>query len=803
MQLRLRIGEWLEDLFFIREINGFFGGAFRRADEYGSALLSAAQDNALDFILAVILLPFGFLPYVLFGKIILPNFGLGVNKEALARDWSIETARKIQEITRAPAIRELLEVVGALMAEPLFSILNSYAAQDNPNPDEFLRTFYGYLVSIPLVAGTVSTLGELASFGQIDNLGKPIADSQFTMGLGFMGWQGITPLLTEGVLVPLERQTKQRFRQTRYNTSQALELYQRNLIEYETLVQILRWEGWRDGDIPQIINLSYRSLSDSQLFSLFDKNLIGEDTLKKKLRDNGWKSQEVNLLLAERQADRIGESKSVGLASAKKAYKLRLISEAQFKDYLKALDYSTDAINLEISILNFEETVEQKSLSVSQLRQAYESNQITQNEALSGLTSLGYAQEDAQTLFDTWLASKSIRVLKVNQSTITNAMIRGVLTADEALAKLQESGYDLNDARLIIDTVNAKGGGKKRLPSVSQLLAAMQAGLLTKNETLNSLQAHGFDLGDSNLLIDLTLSQAIIQTDEDTILEAFLFGVFSESEARNKLAEIGASQDFIDTRIATMKRRSTSKRAAVGLAEYAKWYRHGLIDESGLLERAKNAGLSDEDSQLFLQSIGLGAPRSLSDSAIRDALFYEIITPNEGLTAFRQLGLSQNDAQIALDATLKRIEHQAPRASISSLLDAARKGIISLEQFEKKLQAFLLDEQDIMTYLALATYEVAAGETKLTKADILKAYRENELDRFTAITLLESKGYTIEEAELLIRMERKDITDSLTHRLLISGAISFEDALVAIQSEGFSDSEIADWINLLIGEGLA
>lgn len=801
MRLRLIIGEWLNDLLHLQGIYNYFQGVFSRAENLFRVYLRDIQDNPINAALFGIVSPINWFQYVILGKgeLVQPTLdGIG---DLWTSDYSKVIARAIQSGTASRSITEPLEAIGTLVSEPLFAILRNYAKQENPDHNEFLRAFYGYMVATPFIASSVSTIGEIATLGQVEQLGKPISDAYWTMGLGFMGWQGISPILTNGVLVPMERQVNAEFRQTRFNSNQALTLFQRNLIDYDTMVQALRWEGWRDGDIPQLIGLAYRNLSDGQLLDFHEKGLVDETSLKRRLRDNGWRNRDVELLLQNSRLNQSNESKNASLSTTRKAFKLRIISEKQFRQFLADIGYSKEAIALELNVLNFEDEIENKTLSVSQLKQAYNTNQITQNEALIGLENLGYSTPDAQLLFDTWQAGKSLRVLRVNQSTITKAMVQGVLSADEGLAKLMSIGYAREDAELIISTVNLQGGGYKRLPNVSQLLAGYQAGLLERGETLARLETHGFAPKDAELLVALTETNEPIETDENTILDAFLFGVFSEGETRQKLSDIGATQDFINARVETYKKRRARQKKGAPLSEVAKWLRHGLIDESTAMSRAIDNGLSSADAELFVQAVGLGTPRSLSPKTVEDGLLYELITPNEALNYLRETGLSPVQAQTELDVIQKRIEHTSPRASISSLLDAARKEIITLDQFQKKLKGFFLKDDDIATYSALAVYEPSEETTKLSKTDILKAYREDEIDRFTAINLLESKGYAIQDAELLIRLERKEITDTTPHKLLISGAIGFEEAIAAIESEGFSPDEIREWLDLLIAEG--
>ncbi len=794
MGLGDKISQWLNEKTPVGDVSKYIKDSGERLKETQELGNSFSQRGTLETIYVHVALPLTMIFAVLF-HVVEPDFFYPSNiLTTVPQDYSKVIAAVLRQGVETPALRELLEVMGALISEPLFGILENYAKQEEPDYQEFLRSFYGYLMLVPILGGAVNALGSFISLGQVNNLGKPITDSFWTMGLGFMGWQGISPLLTASVLEGMTRRANSQFRPKRMTTSEGLQLFNADLIVEGELLKTLIEQGWRDKDIPKVIELAYRKFSDGQLFDLWDNGLIVESELRTRLRRNGWSASDINLRIANHSTDKTSVSKSVSLSTAKKALKLLIITRNEFTDLLRDANYTDEAIALELAIIDFQTEVENKELSVGQLRQAYMENQIIQTEVIIGLRDIGYSNQNAEIIFQTWQAGKAPKILRLNQANITRASVEGVISADEGLQKLVSLGVVRGDAEIIINSLGLRGGGNRKLPSDAQLLGAMQAEIITQAVVLERLLVRGYTALDAQLIIDLTLSFDVLSPDAADISDAFLLDVLTEDKTRELLKGIGATPDFIEIRIDTLLRQKARLTRQPNPSEIAKWLRHGLINREKALELLEGNFYTLETANLFLDAIGLETPKALGQNSIEEALEFEIITQNEALTLFFRLGISEEDSQIIIKVILERVKRDTPKATISALLDAARKEIITLDELATKLEAFRLPDDQIETYIALASLEATAENVKLSKTDILKLYSASDIRRFKAVSFLEAKGYSLEEAELLIKLERKEITDSLVNDLLINNYITNAAARFLLEQEGFTNEEINEYL---------
>lgn len=735
---------------------------------------------------------FAYAGYVLFGLGIPSNYFIDRRDNTAIDNISKEIGSIARQSATSPATKEILELMGAIISDPLVGFLNSYAGKDNIDSDEFIRGFYGTLMSVPLIGGSISTMGELLTGGQVDNLGKPINDAYFTLGLGFVGWQGISPLLTESVLQSTTRNAKKRFRQTRFKGADLLELYRYGRIDINEALEGLRFEGWRDSDLDKVIFLARTHLTRSDILEMLEQGKIDDTQAAIRLRKLGYSVEDSLTIIMLHKNKKSVDGKAVSLASAKKAFKLGIINEQKFTEYLAALNYDLAAIALEISILKFDKEVEEKELSVSQIRTAYMNNVITHQEVDLALTQLNYGREAIITLLDTWKAQKAPKILRLNKGNILQAMIKGVISSDIAMSKLLALNYSQDEARIAIETVSVQTGINIKQISEAKILQAYQEKIISQSDALNRLIQRKYSNSDATLLLQLADTVNKIDLSTNDVLDAYLFGAIGLDQTKIQLQTLGATQSFIDTRIATIDKRREREKAKPSTRDISVWLRGGLISEDQARLKLQEIGFNSDDSALFIQAVSIAPARSLSDTNIVDAINSGVIDTSKGLELFRGIGLSQSDAQLRIDTIAKQREFFKPKVSPTTLVSAARDEIITLDELKEKLAGMGFDEANIQLYVDLASFENATQEIKLSKGDILKAYRKGFMSQPEAMSLLEGKGYSLEESALLLAMENRDIEVTETYQLLSEGSITADEAIDLFIAEGYSQDDILD-----------
>jgi len=141
------------------------------------------------------------------------------------------------------------------------------------------------------------------------------------------------------------------------------------------------------------------------------------------------------------------------------------ISEADYRDYLKAQGYSKEQADLDIIYLREIKFEKEKDLTKSDIYNAYILDEITKPNAKQMLIALGYDEWEAELMLKLWdyrkeqvkrreeQKGKKIRKSKERELTkadILNAYKRNLLSAEEAYKRLRNLGYDDEEAKILI-----------------------------------------------------------------------------------------------------------------------------------------------------------------------------------------------------------------------------------------------------------------------------------------------------------------------------------------------------------------
>lgn len=787
-----KVKRWFNDLEVIQDINSlnkrikFRYGEFKKLNKSASPLVKAVPFVYVGILSTTYLL------YVLLGVGEAADYSFLFGRIRVDDKFTEELGKGLREAATNPAVKELMQVVGSLAYDPFAGMLNQYGKADSINTGEFLRQFYGALILLPVLGNLINMGGQAATGGLVKNLGKPIEEAYFTLGLGFIGWQGLSPLLSESVLAAVTREAKRTFRQTRFKSGDLLDQWVRGEATPNAVANGLWDEGWRTNDIPTIMKMALKILSRSEADKLFELGKWTADQYKAYLRRLGYETDAINWIYYLENLKKQDEPKGISKGLAVKAFKLHTILEGEFRTMLAALGLSQEAINLEVEVIKFQEEIDVKEISVGQLENAFMQNVISPIEVIGALKELDYKADGITLLLETWTKKKAPKVLRLNQSSITNAVAKGILSPSQGLNKLVSIGFEEKDASIIIDSIKVEHNVAVKTPSEAMIIKALQSGLIGESEALTRLLAKGYIEKDADLIIRLSQTTDEIKLEIDDILEAYLYSVFDRNIAATKMQELGAKDNFIALKLDTIEKRRARLKIQFNASQVGKWFRQNLLSQDEALLKLATIGYSREDSLLFLESVSMAEPEPLSDRNIERAFLNGVIDETKAVSLFKVLGLSDENAKIRIDTIVRENGTVKAKVSVATLVSATRDGILTNEQLREKLVQLGLNDEDINLYLAIAEKRNTNVETRLSKADIMKGYKLGRLNDAEALALLESKGYSLEEAGYLLSLELREIETTDTYNDILNGNLSIDDGINDLLSLGYSLKEITE-----------
>lgn len=758
--------------------------------------------------------------YSLFGNQGAIDHVTKLNAGTWKNDVSTEIAKKLQELFSNPVTNEVAETLGAIITEPVLTMFEKYAGNDTTDPKEFARAFHGFMIALNLTGGISSTVIEAVSAGAIKGAGKVLDQMYWSLGLGFLGWQTLAPLLSSGLQPGLERYYKKLYRPNRFSASELRDLYALGEISPQQMQDEARFLGWRDGDIDKWLKLAFRTLPEGDIWDALHQGFISQDQAVERLRVIGYDPKDLDLLFKLNPKPETSEAKSFTVANARKAFRDRLISEAELREILGGLKYQTREIDLIIALDQQSQQADDKLLSTSQIRDAWTNNVLTDQEAVHWLGEYGYNSTQINILLATWKDQITPTFRKLNAGTIEGAYVEGILNRTQAKDRLLKVGFSSEDADLELDLTEAKNPEDfgRPLPAKSKTITAgsladlVSVGLITSQNMRDRLVALGYTEADAAILAEAARIRALPAAKLlplRAIQDAFFAGVLDRPTATGRLLEIGYSErdaaTVLDTVQAELDQIRENKELQqikrLGAGSLQDLLIAGLISPEEMNTRLISQGFSPLDANLLVSrasELAVAPPRLLNQGNIERAYVVGVLTRDQARDKLLALDFTPEDTETILAS----VEAANPSVfnpslvqvtrlpSIGALVAALQNGIITQDEYMGRANEIGYRPEDAQLYLAIATRNVKRSTKELTTSQVTNAYGAGFLPYSEAFRRLTQSGYGDGDATLILRMEKDLIENTDAWRSLLSGAIDPFEAIAQLINSSYSDQDI-------------
>ncbi len=759
---------------------GWWDKIKERHQEFTSWEAQARDKNVVETKTENMSLMFQYALYILTGADTFSSRIRELSKPLETEDFSRKAADAIAKIFEHPVASEIVETMGAIITEPVITLFENYAAQDDPDPHEFARAFHGFMIGLNVTAGIADTTLEMITGGQVEGAGRMIESMYWSLGLGFLGWQTLAPLLGSGLQPPLERHYQKLYRNQRFSASEMRDLYALGEISKQALTEGAATEGWRAQDIDQWIKLAFRTLNQGETFKAYNQGLMDEAEAIRRLRSLGYDPKDIPLLFQLHPKSEIGELRGFTAGTARQAYREDLISETELRSILTDLNYQPREIDLIVSIENTRRTQEVKSLTLGQIKSAWEENVIVDAEAQHWLEQANFGSTEIGLILETWKAEIVPTFRKINIGTITGAYVEGILTRNQAAEKMRSVGFSNDDLALELNLIEARNpeafGAQEPPPAklltpgtLAQLVAVE---LITPSAMAIRLIQVGYTQADADLLSEAARIRALPPErplPQLSIERAYIAGIITREIAQAQLEIIGLSADDSAEILDTVEVENAETFGAppeirvrvLSPAILEDLFISGLILQGEFTDRLVDLGFTAEDIALIIERALLrAAPREMifTQSTIERAYLAGIFNRDEVHNYLAEHDLTPEQAETLL--TLWEAEHpdifdETPDKrvrflSAGVLEDLLLGGLITPEFMHDRLLKLNYSpaDADLLTQRAI---QISAPAIRiLSKEDITRAYLLGVIDRAAALGKLITMDFEPEDAEQIL-----------------------------------------------------
>jgi hypothetical protein len=494
---------------------------------------------------------------------------------------------------------------------------------------------------------------------------------------------------------------------------------------FDDLLRAKKWSGLSPDDASKAANslVEYRTNSvrngvRTALLNLFAHGKITEDQFKTDLR--GVRTNETAIALwvqrGKLQAQSLtqgqieAEGKIVSSSEAIKAFKNALITEADLRSRLTALEWAADRIDLAVREAKYEmaptgeieKPKEFKTLSESTIKTAREIGLLSDSQALERVTALGYDSKDASLMVD------------VQRFEI----LRGEV--DKLLA---EADTDYFNGWINEDTLRADYGATPYGSDVVDLLVERAR-----------------ERRDRNMKEDL----------KTALLDRYKKGDLSDSEISQELSRLGLVQEWISsevaraqaTKLTKVKNEPTSTLKTLSEEKYSRAFKYGLIDESAYRSKLELFKYGDDDIELL---VSLNQPEKppeptlpdLSLGELKSAYRSQILTEQLFRAELTKRGYDDEDARVIVATEKVKLEAAIAKAiKAPDKIPVEKIPTLTLGELKSSFKAQIISSADLRTELGIRKYApeltdiIVFTELSGQKEDLLRtAYRHDIITR--------------------------------------------------------------------------
>lgn len=155
-------------------------------------------------------------------------------------------------------------------------------------------------------------------------------------------------------------------------------------------------------------------------------------------------------MIAEADATDLSSFRGLTTASVLNMYYQRLVNEADATSMLESLHVSAQAVPLMLAYADLQRAIAEQNSAVSRVGTLYAARKITEQTAKNSLITLQVPPAAVTDIIATWQLENSISVKTLTETQIVDAWEYAVMTESEALTELGNIGYTPYDAWVLL-----------------------------------------------------------------------------------------------------------------------------------------------------------------------------------------------------------------------------------------------------------------------------------------------------------------------------------------------------------------
>jgi hypothetical protein len=233
-----------------------------------------------------------------------------------------------------------------------------------------------------------------------------------------------------------------------------LELWNRGEITEERVVEALKQGHLANTFIPDVLKLRRRLPALSEVILMMEAGVWDKSKAITYLRMLGYSQEDAADIAVAGSRSKIREDWHTAKDYVSAQYELGLVGKDDAIETLETVGYERDEAEVIVSIAELKRLVSQQSAAIDKIRSLYVGYKIDAASCRTYLLSLRIPPEQVGDIMELWRLEREASVKTLTESQIVNAWKYNIIDAPTAIAKLQEIGYTEEDAYILISIAN-------------------------------------------------------------------------------------------------------------------------------------------------------------------------------------------------------------------------------------------------------------------------------------------------------------------------------------------------------------
>ncbi len=244
---------------------------------------------------------------------------------------------------------------------------------------------------------------------------------------------------------------------------EAASMAARGIIKWEgegpdntSFAQAIREGRLRDKWTPAVKASTVFFPTPGEIITFLSQGAIQRDRAAELLAQHNMTGEQIAWYLNEADLAATTDDRGLTQSTVIDMYKARMLSADDAIPLLEALHVSAEAAKLLLSYADMQQVYANVQESVRRIASLYVARKISSNTAQESLSSLGIPPAGIEDIMQTWRIQAAASVKTLTASEIADAFLYKAMTQDEAMQELENIGYTPFDAWVRL-SITAKG----------------------------------------------------------------------------------------------------------------------------------------------------------------------------------------------------------------------------------------------------------------------------------------------------------------------------------------------------------